>query len=560
MANELEEFEMQEETVETSKYDTVTQSYLREIGKFPLLTADEEKKFAREVLKGNKESYKKLIEHNLRLVVSIAKHYYNSGISLLDLIQEGNEGLIKAVEKFNPELGYRFSTYATPWIQQSIQKFVREQSRTIPISQQMYENMYKVKKVKNSLAQTLGRNPARKEIAQAMEISIEKLDQILKSENPILSLDSKLEEDDDATLGEFVVDEKAIDPEESMIDQDTNHRLKQLLTLLTSEEQNILLLRFGFEGGKEYTLEEVGEVLHITRERVRQIEAKALRKLSRPECKNYLSIDSIPSKHTFLEKLEGSTLSGEIQVIKDSLDHYTMEQYLKIYSSKKASGIEEAFFLYPPDLLEYYKVRNYQEEETKIALLCLREYPSQYDSDGKIIGFPEFENLDQQRTFRNVLTSRLKTIHQYYQAWNNLGLDLEAVISKVIKEGKRVPYGLKKHRENNPNQNLYDLFYENDENWQTEEIMISLSLVPSSVQTFISTYYDELGHRNEVLMTEKDRKYFNSYISKVRKNLQMNREFLLCLHEVRTKEKVTLPSFSQMDHSIVGINSKVKSK
>lgn len=552
---------MADEELCLEEYDDSVKTYLKEIGNLPLLTAEEEKTLAREYHEGNQESYKKLIEHNLRLVVSIAKHYRTSEVAFLDLIQDGNEGLIKAAEKFNPDLGFRFSTYATWWIEQAIQRAVKGKAKIVHIPDHVCNELNKVKRVESSLTQELGRKPTREEIATVIGIPVKKLEQLLSKETSIISLDASVDEESEDTFENLVVDPSAPSPEELFITQENSSILKNLLSLLTQQEQTVLTLRLGLVDDKKRTLEEVGGYLHITRERVRQIEAKALRKLRTPGYKKYLSGDKKFSTRAFQEKMEKtrSKSNPRIEFIKEKLGHYTMEQYLEIFHSKRAEGLEKVFFSYPPDLVEYYREKNYREEEVKLALLYLEDRPSQYDKDGKIIGFPRLENLPQQSNFKHTLTNRLRMIHQYYQTWETFGLDLETLTSKVIEHGKMVPYGVKKNKESNPNQNLYDLFYDNYENWQAEEILIGLCLVSSQVQDFISAYYDKLGNRNTFPMIEKDGKSFSSYISKIRQKLQTNRELLLFLHEVRTGEKVSLPAFDQPD-AVASITKSIKVK
>lgn len=260
--------------------DDSVRLYLREIGKIPLLSSEEELELAHKVVAGDKRAKDKMAEANMRLVVSIAKRYVGRGLDLLDLIQEGNTGLLRAVEKFDPDKGFKFSTYATWWIRQAITRAIADQARTIRIPVHMVETINKLLRTQRRLTQELNREPTNEEIAQAMEIDVDKVEHIMKIKQDISSLDASIrDEDEDTTLGEFIEDDETISPEESATNQLLKEQVKEMLSALTEREQKILKLRFGLEDGKSHTLEEVGQEFAVTRERIRQIEAKALAKL-----------------------------------------------------------------------------------------------------------------------------------------------------------------------------------------------------------------------------------------------------------------------------------------
>ncbi len=260
--------------------DDSVRLYLREIGKIPLLTAEEELKLAHEVVSGDKRAKDKMAEANMRLVVSIAKRYVGRGLDLLDLIQEGNTGLLRAVEKFDPDKGFKFSTYATWWIRQAITRAIADQARTIRIPVHMVETINKLLRTQRRLTQELNREPTNEEIAKEMDIEVEKVEHIMKIKQDIHSLDQSVRDDEeDSVLGDFVEDEDTITPEESATNQLLKEQVKDLLGSLSEREQKIIRLRFGLEDGKSHTLEEVGQEFSVTRERIRQIEAKALAKL-----------------------------------------------------------------------------------------------------------------------------------------------------------------------------------------------------------------------------------------------------------------------------------------
>lgn len=260
--------------------DDSVRLYLREIGKIPLLSAEEELELAQRVVAGDKAAKDKMAEANMRLVVSIAKRYVGRGLDLLDLIQEGNTGLLRAVEKFDPDKGFKFSTYATWWIRQAITRAIADQARTIRIPVHMVETINKLLRTQRRLTQELNREPTNDEIAKAMEIEVDKVEHIMKIKQDISSLDASVRDDEeDSVLADFIEDEDTVSPEESATGQLLKEHVKEMLSALTDREQKILKLRFGLEDGKSHTLEEVGQEFSVTRERIRQIEAKALAKL-----------------------------------------------------------------------------------------------------------------------------------------------------------------------------------------------------------------------------------------------------------------------------------------
>ncbi len=260
--------------------DDSVRLYLREIGKIPLLKADEELALAQRVVAGDKKAKDEMAEANMRLVVSIAKRYVGRGLDLLDLIQEGNTGLLRAVEKFDPDKGFKFSTYATWWIRQAITRAIADQARVIRIPVHMFETINKLLRTQRRLTQELNREPTNEEIGTAMEMDVEKVEHIMKIKQDIHSLDASVRDDeDDSVLGDFIEDEDTASPEESATGQLLKEHVKDMLSGLTEREQKILKLRFGLEDGKSHTLEEVGQEFMVTRERIRQIEAKALAKL-----------------------------------------------------------------------------------------------------------------------------------------------------------------------------------------------------------------------------------------------------------------------------------------
>jgi len=260
--------------------DDSVRLYLREIGKIPLLNAQEELALAQKVVSGDKRAKDAMAEANMRLVVSIAKRYVGRGLDLLDLIQEGNSGLLRAVEKFDPDRGFKFSTYATWWIRQAITRAIADQARTIRIPVHMVETINKLLRTQRRLTQELNREPTNDEIAAAMEMDVDKVEHIMKIKQDISSLDASVRDDEeDSVLGDFIEDEDTKTPTESASEQLLKEQVKQILGTLSEREQKILKLRFGLEDGKSHTLEEVGQEFSVTRERIRQIEAKALAKL-----------------------------------------------------------------------------------------------------------------------------------------------------------------------------------------------------------------------------------------------------------------------------------------
>ncbi len=283
---EAEEVEEEEATSTAAVYldddvaDDSVRLYLREIGKIPLLSAEEELALAQRVVAGDKQAKDQMAEANMRLVVSIAKRYVGRGLDLLDLIQEGNTGLLRAVEKFDPDKGFKFSTYATWWIRQAITRAIADQARTIRIPVHMVETINKLLRTQRRLTQELNREPTNEEIAKEMEIDVDKVEHIMKIKQDISSLDASIRDDEeDSVLADFIEDEDTASPEESATGQLLKEQVKDMLSALTEREQKILKLRFGLEDGKSHTLEEVGQEFSVTRERIRQIEAKALAKL-----------------------------------------------------------------------------------------------------------------------------------------------------------------------------------------------------------------------------------------------------------------------------------------
>ncbi len=276
-----EELEITVDNVDAFADDSV-RLYLREIGKIPLLTPDEEAVLAQRVIKGDKKAKDKLAEANMRLVVSIAKRYSGRGLDFLDLIQEGNTGLLRAVEKFDPSKGFKFSTYATWWIRQAITRAIADQARTIRIPVHMVETINKVLRATRKLTQELNREPTVEEIAKEMDMEPEKIEYVMKIKQDIASLDQSVGrdgDDEDSVLGDFVEDEERVSPEDSAANQILKEQLASIISTLSEREQKIIKLRFGIGGGRPHTLEEVGAEFSVTRERIRQIEAKALSKL-----------------------------------------------------------------------------------------------------------------------------------------------------------------------------------------------------------------------------------------------------------------------------------------
>ena len=293
---EVEDLKLDEITdtnYEGISVDDPVRMYLREIGKIPLLSYDKELELAKRILDGDEEAKQELAEANLRLVVSIAKKYVGRGMLFLDLIQEGNMGLIKAVEKFDYTKGFKFSTYATWWIRQAITRAIADQARTIRIPVHMVETINKLIRTSRHLLQQLGREPTQEEIAKEMEMPVEKVMEIQKIAQDPVSLETPIGEEDDSHLGDFIKDEDSPAPQDSAAYTLLKEQLEEVMSTLTPREAKVLKLRFGLEDGKARTLEEVGKEFKVTRERIRQIEAKALRKLRHPsrskKLKDYMS-------------------------------------------------------------------------------------------------------------------------------------------------------------------------------------------------------------------------------------------------------------------------------
>ncbi len=264
------------------KINDPVRMYLKEIGRIPLLTSDEEFEYAKRAVLDDEEAKRILAESNLRLVVSIAKRYVGRGMLFLDLIQEGNIGLMKAVEKFDPTKGYKFSTYATWWIRQAITRAIADQARTIRVPVHMVETINKLARVQRQLTQELNREPTDEEIAAKLEIPVEKVREVYKISQDPVALETPIGEEDDSHLGDFIKDDRTIGPEEYTTEEMLKEELAGVLLTLTDREEKVLRLRFGLDDGQCRTLEEVGQIFGVTRERIRQIEAKALRKLRHP--------------------------------------------------------------------------------------------------------------------------------------------------------------------------------------------------------------------------------------------------------------------------------------
>lgn len=290
--NNVEEEELDLSVPEGIAIDDPVRMYLKEIGKVPLLSSEQEMIYAREIEEGNPKAKKKLAEANLRLVVSIAKRYVGRGMLFLDLIQEGNLGLIKAVEKFDYRKGFKFSTYATWWIRQAITRAIADQARTIRIPVHMVETINKLIRVQRQLLQELGRDPFPEEISKVMELPVDKVREIQKIAQEPVSLETPIGEEEDSHLGDFIPDDEAPAPAEAAAFTMLKEQLINVLDTLTPREEKVLRLRFGLDDGRARTLEEVGKEFNVTRERIRQIEAKALRKLRHPsrskKLKDYL--------------------------------------------------------------------------------------------------------------------------------------------------------------------------------------------------------------------------------------------------------------------------------
>jgi len=282
-----EDLDTDEDTLNSNQYfddvsDDSVRLYLREIGKIPLLSAEEELALAQRVVKGDKKAKDKMAEANMRLVVSIAKRYSGRGLDFLDLIQEGNTGLLRAVEKFDPDKGFKFSTYATWWIRQAITRAIADQARVIRIPVHMVETINKLLRTQRRMTQELNREPTIDELAKELEMEPEKVEYVIKIKQDIQSLDAGVGrdgEDEDSVLQDFIEDEDSATPEESATSQLLKEQVRDVLSSLSDREQKIVRMRFGLDNGKSHTLEEVGQEFAVTRERIRQIEAKALAKL-----------------------------------------------------------------------------------------------------------------------------------------------------------------------------------------------------------------------------------------------------------------------------------------
>ena len=283
-----EELEADEASLDAAQYiddvsDDSVRLYLREIGKIPLLNAEEELALAQKVVAGDKRAKDKMAEANMRLVVSIAKRYSGRGLDFLDLIQEGNTGLLRAVEKFDPDKGFKFSTYAAWWIRQAITRAIADQARTIRIPVHMVETINKLLRTQRRMTQELNREPTIEELGKELEMEPEKVEYVIKIKQDIQSLDASVgrdgEDEGESTLGEFIEDEDSTTPEESASGQLLKEQVQSVLSSLSDREQKIVRMRFGLDNGKSHTLEEVGQEFAVTRERIRQIEAKALAKL-----------------------------------------------------------------------------------------------------------------------------------------------------------------------------------------------------------------------------------------------------------------------------------------
>lgn len=286
MEEEIEDIDVNK--IEGVHIDDPIRMYLKEIGKVPLLSLEEEIELAKKIELGDEQAKTKLAEANLRLVVSIAKKYMGRGMSLLDLIQEGNLGLIKAVEKFDYRKGYKFSTYATWWIRQAITRSIADQARTIRIPVHMVETINKVIRVSRQLLQDLGREPLVEEIAKELKMPVSKVNEVIKISQEPVSLEAPVGEEEDSHLGDFIQDDNKMQPVEEASYTLLKEQLLEVLSTLTDREAKVLIMRFGLEDGRPRTLEEVGKEFDVTRERIRQIEAKALRKLRHPSRSNKL--------------------------------------------------------------------------------------------------------------------------------------------------------------------------------------------------------------------------------------------------------------------------------
>lgn len=285
-------FELEEEDENDLDYSGIvgdsTRYYLKEIGKIPLLTFEEERALANKIAAGDEEAVDTMVMHNLRLVVSIAKKYTGCGLSLLDLIQEGNTGLIEAAHKYDVNKGFRFSTYATWWVRQKIGRALSDQSRSVRIPAHIAELVSRIKKVTGTLIQKLGRTPTEEELAEVLGVEVDKIKVALDMSQAVSSLDVPVGDDDETTIGDLQADHSAQNPMASLITEANKQVIESVLATLNEREANVLRLRFGMESDHAHTLEEIGEKMGVTRERVRQIEVKALRKMRHPARMNIL--------------------------------------------------------------------------------------------------------------------------------------------------------------------------------------------------------------------------------------------------------------------------------
>ena len=279
---DLEPITVDADFVKDANINDPVRMYLKEIGRIPLLTAEEELNYSIRAAKGDKDAKQALAESNLRLVVSIAKRYVGRGLLFLDLIQEGNMGLMKAVEKFDYDKGFKFSTYATWWIRQAITRALADQARTIRVPVHMVETINKMARIQRQMTLELNREPSEEEIAKKMGISVDKVREVIKISQDPVSLETPIGEEDDSHLGDFIKDESSLSPEEYATNEILKEEIQSVLLTLQEREQEVLELRFGLKDGTCHTLEEVGKKFNVTRERIRQIEAKALRKLRHP--------------------------------------------------------------------------------------------------------------------------------------------------------------------------------------------------------------------------------------------------------------------------------------
>ncbi len=287
-AKAYETHELSTADAKAAASDDPVKAYLKDIGKVPLLSAEEEIELAMRIAENDEEAKKRLTEANLRLVVSIAKRYVGRGMQLLDLIQEGNLGLIKAVDKFDYTKGFKFSTYATWWIRQAITRAIADQGRTIRIPVHMVETINKVKKTSSLLLHRNGREPTADDIAEELHMSVDKVREILRISQEPVSLETPIGEEEDSHLGDFIPDDEALSPDEAAAKALRKEKINDVLKTLTPREAKVIALRFGLEDGKPMTLEEVGKEFDVTRERIRQIEAKALRKIRHPSRSKFL--------------------------------------------------------------------------------------------------------------------------------------------------------------------------------------------------------------------------------------------------------------------------------